>query len=194
MSALTELTLAEARDRLAAGEFSARELTEAHIRAVEAARPINAYITETPELALEQARAADARRARGEARALDGLPIAVKDLFCTEGVRTTAGSHILGGFVPPYESTVTANLLRAGAVTLGKANLDEFAMGSSNETSYHGPVENPWRRRSDNRALVPGGSSGGSAAAVAGRATLAAIGTDTGGSIRQPAAFCGIVG
>jgi len=194
MSDPTDLTLAEARDSLAAGALSAAELTEAHIRAVERARPLNAFITETPDLALDQARAADARRAKGDGRALDGLPIAIKDLFCTEGVATTAASHILNGFVPPYESTVTANLLGAGAVTLGKANLDEFAMGSSNETSYYGPVENPWRRKSDNRALVPGGSSGGSAAAVAARAALAAIGTDTGGSIRQPAAFCGIVG
>ena len=140
------------------------------------------------------AEAADERLARGEALPLDGIPIAVKDLFCTKGILTTAGSHILDGFCPPYESTVTERLWRAGAVMLGKANLDEFAMGSSTTTSWYGPVENPWRRPGDNRPLVPGGSSGGSAAAVAARAALAAIGTDTGGSIRQPASFCGIVG
>jgi aspartyl-tRNA(Asn)/glutamyl-tRNA(Gln) amidotransferase subunit A len=160
---------------------------------------LNAFITETPERALAMAGAADARLARGEARLLDGIPIAVKDLYCTKDVLTTAGSHILDGFRPPYESTVTQKLWQAGAVMLGKANLDEFAMGSSNITSYYGPVENPWRRKSerhlrDNRPLVPGGSSGGSAAAVAARAALAATGTDTGGSIRQPASFCGIVG
>ncbi len=194
MSGLTDLTLAEARAGLAAGDFSARELAEAHLAAIEAARGLNAFITETPERALEMAEAADARRARGEGGALNGLPIAVKDLFCTRGVLTTAGSHILDGFVPPYESTVTEKLWQAGAVMLGKANLDEFAMGSSNTTSYYGPAINPWRRAGDDRPLVPGGSSGGSAAAVAARIALAATGTDTGGSIRQPAAFCGIVG
>jgi aspartyl-tRNA(Asn)/glutamyl-tRNA(Gln) amidotransferase subunit A len=187
---LTGLTLASARDRLASGEVSARELTEAHIAAVAAARPLNAFITETPERALAMAEASDTRRAKGEAGALDGLPLAVKDLFCTEGVLTTAGSHILDGFHPTYESTVTRNLWAAGAVMLGKTNMDEFAMGSSNMTSYYGPVENP----GDNRPLTPGGSSGGSAAIVAARAALAAIGTDTGGSIRQPAAFSGVVG
>ena len=191
---LTGLTLAGARDLLTAGELSARELTDAHIAAMEAARPLNAFVTETPDRALDMAAASDSRRARGEAGLLDGLPLAIKDLFCTEGVLTTAGSHILDGFHPPYESTVTANLWQEGAVLLGKANMDEFAMGSSNMTSHYGPVENPWRRRGDNRPLVPGGSSGGSAAAVAARAALAATGTDTGGSIRQPAAFCGIVG
>jgi aspartyl-tRNA(Asn)/glutamyl-tRNA(Gln) amidotransferase subunit A len=194
MTALTELGLGEALDALARGELSAVELAEAHVAAVEAARPLNAFITETPELALEMAKASDARRARGEAGLLEGIPLAIKDLFCTKGVLTTAGSHILDAFAPTYESTVTANLWRAGAVMLGKANMDEFAMGSSNETSYHGPVENPWRRQGDNRPLVPGGSSGGSAAAVAARAAMGAIGTDTGGSIRQPAAFAGIVG
>jgi len=193
MTALTGLTIAAARDRLAAGEVSSRELTEAHIAAFEAARPLNAIITETPERALAMADASDARRARGQAGVMDGIPIAVKDLFCTEGVLTTAGSHILDGFHPPYESTVTTNLWRAGAVMLGKANMDEFAMGSSNMTSYYGPVENPWRG-GDNRKLVPGGSSGGSTAIVAARAALGAIGTDTGGSIRQPASFCGVVG
>jgi aspartyl-tRNA(Asn)/glutamyl-tRNA(Gln) amidotransferase subunit A len=194
VSALTALTLAAARDGLRARKFSAREITEAHVKAVEAARPLNAFVTETPERALAMAGEADARLARGEGRALEGLPIAIKDLFCTEGVQTTAGSRILGGFKPPYESTVSANLWRAGAVMLGKVNMDEFAMGSANVTSASGPVENPWRRRGDNRPLVPGGSSGGSAASVATRAALAATGTDTGGSIRQPASFCGIVG
>ena len=191
---LTGLGLAEARDLLAKGEVTARALTEAHVAAVEAARPLNAFITETPERAIEMAEASDARRAKGEAGLLEGLPLAIKDLFCTEGVLTTAGSHILDGFHPTYESTVTANLWRAGAVMLGKTNMDEFAMGSSNMTSFHGPVENPWRRQGDNRPLVPGGSSGGSASAVAARAALGATGTDTGGSIRQPAAFSGLVG
>ena len=193
MAALTELALAEARDGLAAGAFSAAELAQAHIQAMEAARPLGALITETPEKALAAARASDARRARGEAGALEGIPIAVKDLFCTKGVLTTAGSHILDGFEPTYEATVTAKLWRAGAVMLGKANMDEFAMGSSNENSYYGPVHNPWRGKA-NQSLVPGGSSGGSAAAVAARIASAAIGTDTGGSIRQPAALCGVVG
>ena len=195
MGALTGLTLAEARDRLARCELSAVELTQAHIAAVEAARPLNAFITETPERALEMARASDERRARGEAGPLDGIPLAIKDLFCTEGVLTTAASHILDGFRPTYESTVTANLWRDGAVMLGKTNMDEFAMGSSNITSYYGPVINPWRRSdAPDTDLVPGGSSGGSAAAVAARAALGATGTDTGGSIRQPASFSGIVG
>jgi len=194
MTALTELTIASARDGLAKGTFSARELTQAHLSALEAVRPLNAFISETPERALAMAAASDARLKRGEAGLMEGIPIAIKDLFCTVGVLTTAASHILDGFKPPYESTVTAKLWRAGAVMLGKTNLDEFAMGSSNMTSYYRPAENPWRRRGDNRPLVPGGSSGGSAAAVAARAALGAIGTDTGGSIRQPAAFCGIVG
>ena len=189
------LTVAGMRALLDAGEISARALAEAHLAALERARPLNAFITETPERALADAEASDARRRRGdEAGPLDGIPIAVKDLFCTEGVPTTAASRILDGFVPPYESTVTARLRAAGAVMLGKTNLDEFAMGSSNETSHYGPVENPWRRAGDDRPLVPGGSSGGSAAAVAARICPAAIGTDTGGSIRQPAAFCGVVG
>jgi aspartyl-tRNA(Asn)/glutamyl-tRNA(Gln) amidotransferase subunit A len=194
MAGLTDLTIAEARDRLEAGEISAVELTEAHIAAVEAARPLNAYVLETPERALADAGASDRRRAGGEAGPLEGIPLAIKDLFCTEGVRTTACSHILDGFVPTYESTVTANIWRAGAVMLGKTNMDEFAMGSSNETSHYGAVTNPWRRTGEDRRLVPGGSSGGSAAAVAARSCLGAIGTDTGGSIRQPAAFCGVVG
>ena len=191
---LTDLTIAAALDGLDKGDFSARELTQAHVAAVEAARPLNALITETPDRALAMAEASDARRRNGEAGPMEGLPIVIKDLFCTEDVLTTAGSHILDGFTPPYESTVTANLWRAGAVLLGKTNLDEFAMGSSNMTSHYGKVENPWRRKGDNRPLVPGGSSGGSATAVAARIALGATGTDTGGSIRQPAAFCGIVG
>jgi aspartyl-tRNA(Asn)/glutamyl-tRNA(Gln) amidotransferase subunit A len=191
---LTGLTIAGARDGLATKRFSARELTAAHVAAVEAVRPLNAFITETPELALAQADASDARLKAGAARPLEGMPLAIKDLFCTKGVLTTAASHILDGFKPPYESTVTQNLWDAGAVMLGKLNLDEFAMGSSTTTSFYGPTENPWRREGDNRALVPGGSSGGSAAVVAARAALGATGTDTGGSIRQPASFVGIVG
>ena len=194
MAALTDLAIADARSLLDKGEVSAKELTEAHITAVEAARPLNAFITETPEKAVEMAEASDKRRAAGEAGLLEGLPIGMKDLFCTEGVLTTAGSHILDGFHPTYESTVSRNLWDAGAVLLGKTNLDEFAMGSSNMTSHYGGVENPWRKSGDNRPLVPGGSSGGSASAVAARCALGATGTDTGGSIRQPAAFCGIVG
>ena len=195
MTTPTDFTIAEARDALDSGAVSARELAEAHIAAMDAARNLNAFITETPDRALADADASDARRAKGEALgALDGIPLAIKDLFCTEGVMTTAASHILEGFVPPYESTVSGNLRAAGSVMLGKTNLDEFAMGSSNETSYFGNVENPWRRDGDNRPLVPGGSSGGAAAAVSGRLCLGATGTDTGGSIRQPAAFCGIVG
>jgi len=193
---LTDLTIAEAREGLRAKDFSAVELTMAHLHAIEALNPrLNAYITVSHAKAVDQARAADAALAAGEARALTGIPLAIKDLFCTAGVRTTAGSKILGPFVPPYESTVTANLLRDGAVFLGKTNLDEFAMGSSNMTSAYGPVENPWKRRQDaNAVLVPGGSSGGSAAAVAARLAMGATGTDTGGSIRQPASFCGLVG
>ena len=191
-----DLTIAGAAKKLAAKEISAVELTTAYNEAVTALNPrLNAYITTTPELALEQAKAADARIAAGEATALTGIPIAMKDLFCTEGVRTTAASKILEPFIPPYESTVSAKLKAAGAVMLGKANLDEFAMGSSNITSGYGPVENPWKRVSDPDAkLVPGGSSGGSAAAVAARIALAATGTDTGGSIRQPASFAGLAG
>ena len=198
MSNLTHLTLTEARDGLAKKEFSATELAESFIQAMQAGRDLNAYITETPEVALERARQSDDRRAKGDPLgAMDGLPIAMKDLFCTEGVLTTAGSHILDGFVPPYESTVSANLRSAGAVMLGKANLDEFAMGSANITSYYGPVKNPWKALDGpnvGKDLVPGGSSGGSAAAVAAGLAMAATGTDTGGSIRQPASFCGITG
>ena len=193
---LTDLTIAEARDALQAKKFSATELTMAHLQGVDALNPrLNAFITVSHDRALQQAHKADAALAKGEHRALTGIPLAVKDLFCTEGVRTTAGSLILKPFIPPYESTVTANLLHDGAVFLGKTNLDEFAMGSSNMTSAFGPVENPWKRRQDQNAiLVPGGSSGGSASAVAARIAMGATGTDTGGSIRQPASFCGLVG
>jgi aspartyl-tRNA(Asn)/glutamyl-tRNA(Gln) amidotransferase subunit A len=194
MTDLTSLTLAQAREALRKKEFSATELAEADLVAVEQARALNAFVTEVPERARAMARASDERLAKGEGGPLEGLPLAIKDLFCTEGVRTTACSHILDNFVPPYESTVTANLWGNGAVLIGKTNADEFAMGSSNETSHYGPVVSPWRRRGAQTKLVPGGSSGGSAAAVAARVCVGAIGTDTGGSIRQPAAFCGIVG
>jgi aspartyl-tRNA(Asn)/glutamyl-tRNA(Gln) amidotransferase subunit A len=193
---LTDLTIAQAQKGLRAKQFSAVDLTMAHLQAIEVLNPrLNAYLTVSHAQALEQARVADRALAAGEERALTGIPLAIKDLFCTAGIRTTAGSKILEPFVPPYESTVTANLLRDGAVFLGKANMDEFAMGSSNMTSAYGPVENPWKRRQDaNAVLVPGGSSGGSAAAVAARLAMGATGTDTGGSIRQPASFCGLVG
>ena len=194
MSGLTDLTLRAALDGLSAGTFSSEELTRAHVEAVESARPLNAFIHETPEKALEMARSSDARRAAGEAGPLEGAPLGIKDLFCTEGVGTTAGSRILAGFTPTYESTVTSQLWRDGAVMLGKLNLDEFAMGSSNETSAFGPVVSPWRRAGDAAPLTPGGSSGGSAAAVAAGLCLGATATDTGGSIRQPAAFTGTVG
>ncbi|HEY5008566.1 MAG TPA: Asp-tRNA(Asn)/Glu-tRNA(Gln) amidotransferase subunit GatA [Caulobacteraceae bacterium] len=188
------LTLKAAIDGLRAKTFSAEELAVAHLNAIEQARPLNAFVLETPEQALAMARASDARIARGEAGALEGVPLGIKDLFCTEGVRTTAGSKILGNFKPTYESTVTANLWRDGAVMLGKLNMDEFAMGSSNETSAFGPVVNPWRNQGSNQALTPGGSSGGSATAVAAELCLGATATDAGGSIRQPAAFTGTVG
>lgn len=190
----TSLSLAEARDGLAKGDFSAVELTQAHLKAMEARRDLNAYITEIPNLAIERAKEADHNRSHGQAGALEGVPLGIKDLFCTEGVLTTAASHILDGFTPPYESTVTANLKSAGAVFLGKTNLDEFAMGSSNENSHYGPARNPWKAEGDPRDYVPGGSSGGSASAVAAHLCSGAIGTDTGGSIRQPGSFCGIVG
>ena len=194
MSELTSLTLAEARDRLRRREFSAVELADAHLAAMEKARALNAYVLETPDRARAMAEAADARLASGDARPLEGLGLGIKDMFATKDVRTTAGSRILDNFLPTYESTVTANLWRDGAVMLGKLNNDEFAMGSSNETSFFGPVISPWRRKGSNTPLVPGGSSGGSASAVAAGLCLGATGTDTGGSIRQPAAFTGIVG
>jgi aspartyl-tRNA(Asn)/glutamyl-tRNA(Gln) amidotransferase subunit A len=194
MSDLTALTLAAARAGLRKKEFTALELTDAHLAAIEQARALNAYVLATPEKARAMAAESDARIARGEGRPLEGLPLGVKDMFCTTGVRTTACSRILDSFVPTYESTVTANLWRDGAVMLGKTNNDEFAMGSSNETSCHGPVVSPWRRKESDARIVPGGSSGGSAAAVAANLCLGATGTDTGGSIRQPAAFTGTVG
>jgi aspartyl-tRNA(Asn)/glutamyl-tRNA(Gln) amidotransferase subunit A len=195
MGTLTGLTIAAALDGLAKGAFTSRELTDAHLAAMAGARGLNAFVVETPDKARAMADASDARRKQGKVGALEGVPLGIKDLFCTEGVQTTAGSHILEGFTPTYESTVTANLWQAGAVMLGKLNMDEFAMGSSNTTSYFGNVVNPWRRKNgSNVDLVPGGSSGGSAAAVAARLCLGATGTDTGGSIRQPASFTGIVG
>jgi aspartyl-tRNA(Asn)/glutamyl-tRNA(Gln) amidotransferase subunit A len=194
MTELTALTLADARDGLRRRDFSAAELADAHLAAMENARALNAYVLETPDRARAMAAAADARLAAGEARPLDGLALGIKDMFATKDVRTTACSHILDNFVPTYESTVSANLWRDGAIMLGKLNNDEFAMGSSNESSFFGPVISPWRRKGTNTPLVPGGSSGGSAAAVAAGLCLAATGTDTGGSIRQPAAFTGIVG
>ncbi|MDQ8726241.1 Asp-tRNA(Asn)/Glu-tRNA(Gln) amidotransferase subunit GatA [Bradyrhizobium sp. LHD-71] len=199
MTDLTLLTLAEAREGLASKSFSSLELTDAHLKAVEDARTLNAFVLETPERARSMARAADAKIGKGEGGPLAGIPLGIKDLFATEGVRTTACSNVLDAFVPPYESTVTSQLWRDDAVMLGKLNNDEFAMGSSNETSCFGPVVNPWRRAGSNGAiegtpLVPGGSSGGSAAAVAANLCLGATATDTGGSIRQPASFAGIVG
>jgi aspartyl-tRNA(Asn)/glutamyl-tRNA(Gln) amidotransferase subunit A len=195
---LTRLTLADARAKLKAKEMSAVELTRAHLDEMAKGRALNAFITETPDLALNMAKVADERLHAGSARPLEGIPLAIKDLFCTKGILTTAASHILQGFTPTYESTVTQKLWDAGAVLLGKTNLDEFAMGSSNETSHYGNVVNPWRRRRngalENTALVPGGSSGGSASAVAAGFAMGATGTDTGGSIRQPAAFTGLVG
>ncbi|MCJ2015667.1 Asp-tRNA(Asn)/Glu-tRNA(Gln) amidotransferase subunit GatA [Methylobacterium sp. J-076] len=194
MSSPNELTLAEARDALKAKTLSARELTQAHLDAMAKARALNTYLLETPERALAMADVSDDRIASGAAGPLEGIPLGIKDLFCTHGVETTAGSKILKGFVPHYESAVSANLWRDGAVMLGKLNLDEFAMGSSNETSAFGNVISPWRRTGSEAPIVPGGSSGGSAAAVAARLCLGATATDTGGSIRQPAAFTGTVG
>ncbi|MBV9997272.1 MAG: Asp-tRNA(Asn)/Glu-tRNA(Gln) amidotransferase subunit GatA [Caulobacteraceae bacterium] len=191
---LTALSLKAALEGLKARKFSAVELAHAHLEAIAAARPLNAYVLETPERALAMAEASDARLARGEGGRLEGAALGIKDLFCTEGVRSTACSRILGDFRPTYESTVTANLWRDGAVMLGKLNMDEFAMGSSNETSAFGPAINPWRSRSSNRPLTPGGSSGGSASAVAAELALGATATDTGGSIRQPASLTGTVG
>src|SRR5262249_25872518 len=190
----TSLTLAQARDLLRQRKISASELAEAHLAAIVRGRALNAFVLETAEQARAMAQAADAALARREGGPLAGIPLGVKDLFATKGVRTTACSHILDGFVPTYESTVTANLWRDGAVMLGKCNNDEFAMGSSNEGSCHGPTVSPWRRKGSDAKLVPGGSSGGSAAAAAAGLCLGATGPDTGGSTRQPAAFTGIVG
>ncbi|MDL2407216.1 Asp-tRNA(Asn)/Glu-tRNA(Gln) amidotransferase subunit GatA [Rhizobium calliandrae] len=195
MSELTSLTIAEAREKLRAKDITATELTEAYLSAIEAANAqFNAYVKVTPQKALEMAKVSDVRLAEGKAGALEGIPLGIKDLFSTEGIHTQACSHILDGFEPHYESTVTQNLWNDGAVMLGKLNMDEFAMGSSNETSYYGPVINPWRATGSNQQLVPGGSSGGSAAAVAAHLCAGATATDTGGSIRQPAAFTGTVG
>ncbi|QHL90419.1 Asp-tRNA(Asn)/Glu-tRNA(Gln) amidotransferase subunit GatA [Sphingomonas changnyeongensis] len=194
MTALNDLTVAALRDGVRDGAFSAREVAEAFNAAVAAARPLNAFITETPDHALAAAAQADRDRAAGTLRPLSGVPLGIKDLFCTRGTQTTAASRILEGFTPTYESTVTANLFAAGAGMLGKLNMDQFAMGSSNETSAFGNVISPWRRPGDTAPLAPGGSSGGSSAAVAARIAPGATGTDTGGSIRQPAAFTGISG
>lgn len=195
MSDLTKLTLTEAVDGLKAKTFSSEEITRAFLGRIEAANPaLNAYVEVTADKAMAMAKASDAKLATGQGGALEGAPLGIKDLFCTEGVQTAAGSNMLRGFVPPYESTVTANLWRDGAVMLGKLNMDEFAMGSSNETSAFGPVKNPWKSSASNAELTPGGSSGGSASAVAADLCLAATASDTGGSIRQPAAFTGTVG
>ena len=194
MTALTDLSVAGARDALRAGEVTAVALAEAHVEAMERAAPLNAFVHPTPDRARSDAKAADERLRRGDAPPLCGVPVGIKDLFCTAGVASQAGSRILEGFRPPYESTVTERVLGQGAVMLGKLNMDEFAMGSSNETSTYGPAVSPWRRGNSDAALTPGGSSGGSAAAVAARLCPVALGTDTGGSIRQPAAFTGIVG
>lgn len=191
MTDLTKLTITEALKGLKEKKFSAVELTKEYLNKMDSCRELNAYVLETPEKALEQAKAADEKYKNGTNGALEGIPLGIKDLFCTRGIRTTACSHILDGFVPPYESTVTQKLLDAGAVFLGKLNMDEFAMGGSNETSFYGPAVNPW---SKDKKLVAGGSSGGSAAAVAANICAAATGTDTGGSIRQPSAFCGVTG
>jgi aspartyl-tRNA(Asn)/glutamyl-tRNA(Gln) amidotransferase subunit A len=194
MTAPNTLTISGARDALRRRSLSAVELTQACLAAVDAADALNAFVHKTPDLALDQARAADARLAQGAAPDLCGIPLGIKDLFCTKGVPSQAASRILQGFRPEYESTVTAKLFQAGAVMLGKLNMDEFAMGSSNETSCYGNAVSPWRRKGEDTPLTPGGSSGGSAAAVAAELCLGATGTDTGGSIRQPAAFTGIVG
>ncbi len=194
MSDLTDLTIAEAREHLAQKKISAVELAKAYQSRMVGHKDFNAYIIETPEIALAAAKVSDEKIAKGKAGIMEGIPIAVKDLFCTRGVLSTACSGILAGFKPPYESTVTANIFGAGAVMLGKTNMDEFAMGSANLNSFYGAVKNPWKRKKDNKDLVPGGSSGGSAAAVAARICAGALGSDTGGSIRQPASFTGTVG
>ncbi|WP_121631666.1 Asp-tRNA(Asn)/Glu-tRNA(Gln) amidotransferase subunit GatA [Tropicibacter alexandrii] len=194
MSDLTKLKISEARDALRKGDVTSVELTEACLDAIAGAKALNAFVHDTPEIAREMAKAADARIKAGDAPSLCGIPLGIKDLFCTKGVASQAASNILGGFKPEYESTVTTQMFNDGAVMLGKLNMDEFAMGSSNETSAYGNAVNPWRRGNDDAALTPGGSSGGSAAAVAADLCLGATGTDTGGSIRQPAAFTGITG
>ncbi len=195
MSDLLRFTLAQVKEGLSKKSFSATELTKAYLDQMIKTRELNAYISETPEIALAQAQECDDRLSKGEPlRKMEGIPLGIKDLFCTKGVRTTAGSKMLENFIPPYESTITAKLRNAGAVMTGKLNMDEFAMGSANLNSVYGPVINPWKIKGDTRQFVPGGSSGGSSAAVAAKSALATTGTDTGGSIRQPAAFTGIVG
>ena len=194
MTDLTKLTIAETLDGLKNKQFSATEVTQSYLKNMEANRRLNAYVLETPEVALAQAKESDARYANGSNKTLDGIPMGIKDLFCTKGIRTTACSHILDNFVPQYESTVTENLLNAGISILGKLNMDEFAMGGSNETSFFGPVINPYKADNSEADLVAGGSSGGSAAAVSADICAAATGTDTGGSIRQPSALCGVTG
>ena len=195
MTNLTQLTLSDAVDGLKAKQFSSQEITQAFLTQIEKSNDtLNAYVVVTADKALEMAKASDAKLAKGKGGKLEGAPLGIKDLFCTKGVRTTACSNILGEFTPTYESTVTQNLWDEGSVMLGKLNMDEFAMGSSNETSRFGPPTNPWRRKNSNAQLTAGGSSGGSATAVAADLCLAATASDTGGSIRQPAAFAGIVG
>jgi aspartyl-tRNA(Asn)/glutamyl-tRNA(Gln) amidotransferase subunit A len=194
MRDLTSLSIAKARAALDKKEFTALELTQSYLAAMEKGRALNAYVLETPEHATNMAKASDERLSKGSKLPLEGIPLGIKDLFCTKGVETTACSNILAGFIPQYESTITSQLWRDGAVMLGKLNNDEFAMGSSNETSAKGNVINPWRRKGDTTPLVPGGSSGGTSAAVAGFLCAGATATDTGGSIRQPAAFTGTVG
>lgn len=191
---LTRLSLADAKKGLQSKDFTVKELTQAHLDAMKEKKDLNAFVLETPELALEQAAASQKKYDAGTQGPLEGLPIANKDLYCTKGIRTTACSKILASFIPPYESTVSQNLLDAGVVTLGKLNMDEFAMGSANMNSYFGPVINPWTDKEGTKSYVPGGSSGGSAAAVSAHMALAATASDTGGSIRQPASFCGLVG
>jgi aspartyl-tRNA(Asn)/glutamyl-tRNA(Gln) amidotransferase subunit A len=190
----TDLTLAELRDALKARKISALEATDAYLANIDKAKALNAFITVTADKARAMAKASDARLAKGEGGPIEGVPLGIKDLFCTEGVLTTAGSHILDGFKPHYESTVSSQLWRDGGVCLGKLNMDEFAMGSSNETSYYGPAVNPWRANDGNQQLTPGGSSGGSSASVAAQLCAAATATDTGGSIRQPASLTATVG
>jgi len=194
MTDLTKLTLSAARDGLHKRDFTAREITEQHLKAIEDAKELNSFIEVTTDQALQMADVADEMIKSGNAKGMTGIPIGIKDLYCTKGVHSCSASHILDGFKPEYESTVTSNLWNDGAVMLGKTNMDEFAMGSSNENSYYGPVKNPWRANNSDKDTVPGGSSGGSAAAVAADISIATTGTDTGGSIRQPASFAGLVG
>lgn len=194
MSKLNTLSIHEALDGLSKKEFTSVELTQAHLDAMTKYADLNAYIVELPDAALKAAKASDERRASGKAGKLEGIPVGIKDLFCTKGITSTACSDILAGFTPTYESTVSEKLLASGAISLGKLNMDEFAMGSGNLNSCLGPVKNPWKREGDNTDLVPGGSSGGSAAAVSAYLAMGTLGSDTGGSIRQPAAFCGNVG